>query len=295
MNELEVFKTSVAILEPPKAEVKSGAITFDLANFKTKLDLLKEKITSVEITIDTIDEFKSLRAKLNSFSTKIDDEKKRVKKEYNVEYTKYENEVKECKKLVDDASNYAKEQIQSFERQFREDKKEELEQMWAHYGKDKEVPFIRIEKQDWYLKKYSNKMVAVEMTKLNDDINEAIETITKCIDNGKERERVIKNYYLSLDAAKELGEYYRWKNIIETEPVIVERPVEATTPKEPENAVEPKYQAKNEEIKEVVVEKPAGVKYNAVIMITAEENIIKNVEEFLNKNNIEYQIGKERA
>lgn len=246
MNELEVFKEKVGLLVPPKADVKAGTITFDLSSYKSALEDISERIKSVGITYDTVDVFKELRAKLNNLTKDVNNEKKRVKTDYNKVYTEFEKQVKECMSISESTSQYVDSQINIVEEQLKQNKREEYEKMWEDFGHDKEIPFIRIEDSRWYLKSYNNKKVMLEMSEINENINRDIELITNSIESEKERENVLKNYYGSLDVAKELGEYTKWKNIVEAEVKVVE----VTKPIEEEKPAQAEIKAENEEIKE---------------------------------------------
>lgn len=288
MSNLETLKNK-ANIDLPLVNYQVGIIYFDLEDFKKSIQEINLITKQQELNINSVDEFYSLRAKLNNFGKKINDEKIKIKKEFNKPYTDFEKQIKECLILIDEASQHIDLQLKDFEKQQKQILKDEYIDLWESFGKDSKVPFERIEKSSWYLKSTTKKQVLVEMTQLNDKINNELAIFYNNIDDEKERDAVIENYYISLDCAEELGKYTKWKNIIKQQQIKVENVKEEeqkTTQEESKNAVETKFQALNQEITH------EGKQQQAIISFTAEISVIDYVEKLLKENNIKYNIRR---
>ena len=223
MNDIEILKYQIAKVELPLVNCNKGTILFDLENFKNQIKELEEQVLNQNLNINNVSEFENLRAKLNNFAKVINDEKKKVKNEYTKPYNDFETQVKECIKIIENASNFVNDQLKEYEKQQAQILREEFIEMWKTFNKDKVVPYERIEQDHWFLKKSSKKKVLVEMQQLSEKIDREVNTIKLSIADENEQNLVIGNYYNSLDIGKELGEYTKWKNTIKaTKKIVVE-------------------------------------------------------------------------
>lgn len=296
MNDIEILKNEIERVELPLVNYSSGVIKFDLADFKNGIKELEQRVKEQNLSVKNVDEFYKLRAKLNKFSKQINDEKKRVKSEYNKPYIEFENQVKECLNMIDNASGYVDEQLKTYEAQQQEILRSEYLELWKSFEKDDVVPFERIENQKkWYLKSTSKKDVYLELKSLNDRIDREIDILKSSIQNVDELTEVMTNYYCSLDLGKELGEYTKWKNTIKAKEVIIEKEPEIAPqpvleeplkiiPSKDKKAVETKFEAQNQE-KQV----------QAIISFVGNENIVEMLLEDLENygaTKINYRVNK---
>lgn len=289
MNDLEILKLKVEKVELPLVNYQTGLIYFDLSDFKQSINEIVEVVKQQQLNINSVDEFYKLRAKLNNFNKKINDEKKKIKNEFNKPYLDFEKQIKECMSLIESTSDFTDEQLKTFEAQQKQILRDEYIELWESFGKDSKVPFERIENQKWYLKSTTKKQVLVEMTQLNEKINNELAILYNNIDDEREYNAVAENYFKSLDCATELGNYVKWKNTIKNKEIVVEKVVEQevkTIQQNEENAAQTKFQALNEEITH------EGKQQQAIISFTAEISVIDYVEKLLTENNIKYNIRR---
>lgn len=291
MNEIEILKYQIAKVELPLVNCNKGTILFDLDNFKNQIKELEEQVLNQNLNINNVSEFENLRAKLNNFAKVINDEKKKVKNEYTKPYNDFETQVKECIKIIENASNFVNNQLKEYEKQQEQILREEFIEMWKTFNKDKVVPYERIEQEHWFLKKTSKKKVLVEMQQLSEKIEREVNTIKLSIADENEQNLVIGNYYNSLDIGKELGEYTKWKNTIKAKEIVVEtikeEPVK-TTQEENKNVVQPKFEALNQEIKVNEENKQVQV----IISFTSDEEFVDYVLNWLSQNHVKYNYRK---
>lgn len=291
MNNIDILQYQIANVELPLVTCNKGVIQFDLTEFKIQIQVLEANVKNQNLSINNVDDFYKLRAKLNNFSKQINDEKKKVKKEYTKPYTDFEEQVKECIKLIEDSSNFIDEQLKTYEEQQKQILREEYIELWKTFNKDNLVPYERIENAKWFLKSCSKKNVLVEMQTINDKIESDVKLLERSINNVDELTEMLDQYYRCLDVAQVLGEYTKWKNIVKNEKIVVERVEETplkTTQENTENATETKFQMLNEELKVNEESK----KVQAIISFTADEKVVDYVLKLLEENNIKYNYRK---
>ena len=281
MNDTNFLTVKIENCVLPPIKVETGVIEFDLTEFKKQVKDLSDKAKELTLNVNNVDDFAKLRAKLNNFSKEINENKKNVKNKYLSVYNDFEKDIKEAISLIDSASKNIEQQVKDFEAQQKQILREELIELWKTFGKDSKVPFERIEKTNWYLKSSSKKKVLVEMQEINDKINSDLALLYDSVSNEKEYEKVSESYFKSLDVALELGNYTKWKNIIQQEKIIVE-----TTQEKEENVVETKFQVLNEEITH------EGRQQQVIFAFTAEKSVIDYIENLLKENDIKYQLRR---
>lgn len=294
MNQTNYLALKVENVNLPIISVKQGEINFNLDDFEKQIDDLTNVINQQQLNINNVDDFYNLRAKLNNFAKKINDEKIKINKEYNQVYKNFENQVKKCKTLIENASKHIDQELKDYEEQQKQILREEYIKLWESFGKSNFIAYERIEYlygAKWFLKSASKKKVLIEMSEINDSINKSVEILKNTIEDEKEFNAVLRNYYNSLDLAQELGEYTKWKNTINQEKIVVEcveKEVLKTTQENTENATETKFHALNEELK---VEEESK-KVQAIISFTADEKVVDYVLKLLDENNIKYNYRK---
>lgn len=293
MNDIDILKYQIERVELPLVQYNKGVINFDLTAFKNAINELETRVKEQTLCIYNVDEFYKLRAKLNNFGKAINDEKKKVKNEYNKPYTEFEKQVKECLTMIESASAFVDEQLKHYEKCQEQLLREEYIELWDSLGLSDKVDFYRIENQKWYLKSCTKKNVLVEMSALVEKINNEVQILKNAISNVDELTEVLSNYYFTLDLGKELGEYTKWKNTIKAKEIVVERVIEEpvkTIQEEQENAVETKFEALNQEIKANDENKQVQV----IISFTSDEEFIDYVLNWLSQNHIKYNYRKNK-
>lgn len=105
----------------------------EIANFDetlTKAKLIRDALSTVVVTPDTVRANKKLLAKLNKAFNTIDTERKRVKREFVEPFKRVDDEVKELKGIVDEATGYVRSQIRELEEIERDEKEKEIKAIW---------------------------------------------------------------------------------------------------------------------------------------------------------------------
>lgn len=289
MNDTNFLTVKIENCVLPPIKVETGVIEFDLTEFKKQVKDLSDKAKELTLNVSNVDSFAKLRAKLNNFSKEINENKKTVKNKYLSVYNDFEKDIKEAISLIDSASKSIDQQVKDFEAQQMQILREELIELWKTFGKDSKVPFERIEKTNWYLKSSSKKKVLVEMQEINDKINSDLALLYDSVSNEKEYEKISESYFKSLDVALELGNYTKWKNIIQQEKIVVETTKEEvvkTIQEKEENAVETKFQVLNEGITH------EGKQQQVIFAFTAEKSVVDYIENLLKENDIKYQLRR---
>ena len=290
MNELEKLQYDIARFQLPLVSCDKGLIEFDLSYFKEQIEELEKLVKEQTLCIYNVDEFYKLRAKLNNFGKAINDEKKKVKNEYNKPYTEFEKQVKECLSMIESASVFVDEQLKHYEKCQEQLLREEYIELWDSLGLSDKVDFYRIENQKWYLKSCTKKNVLVEMSALVEKINNEVQILKNAISNVDELTEVLSNYYFTLDLGKELGEYTKWKNTIKAREIVLERVMKEPikTIQEKEENVQQKYETLNQEIKANDENKQVQV----IISFTSDEEFIDYVLNWLSQNHVKYNFRK---
>lgn len=144
---------------------EEGLISWNFEELKKSLDTQLEKFRGVVVTEETITEHKDVRAKLNKIKTIIDNERKKVKKEYSSPLLKFEDEVKSLTGMIDEANKLIDSQIKAIEEQEKLAKRGQIEKFIEAYQLDTGLPFtIRIPFNDkWLNKSYSFKQIKEEI------------------------------------------------------------------------------------------------------------------------------------
>ena len=91
MNELAL---KVANIVKPEIELEAGSIKFDLSIFNSKVTELIETVKKEKVTIDTIKDYKQLKATLNNFHDEINNEKIRIVREFSKPIDDFTEQVK---------------------------------------------------------------------------------------------------------------------------------------------------------------------------------------------------------
>lgn len=113
--------------------VHKGNITFNAyETYKEQALAIADFIYGVtEVTEDNIKESKKVLAEARKVVTNLENERKRLKKEWNEPFTKFEQQIKEIVTIIDDADKEIRAQVRDLEEKERQAKKEKLFEMFT--------------------------------------------------------------------------------------------------------------------------------------------------------------------
>lgn len=110
---------------------KMEAIKFNYEELKGGLTASLEKYKNLVYTPDTIKEAKDDRATLNALKKSLNDEKIKIKKEFEVPYKDFEDKIKELIELVDKPASEIDKQVKLFEEQEKAKKRETINTIYS--------------------------------------------------------------------------------------------------------------------------------------------------------------------
>ena len=160
-----------------KVEQQPGLIKCNFEEIKEALKLQMTAYTSLTITEDDIKERKADLATLRKIRTAVDDERKRVKKEFNKPYDVFEAEVKEVLAVIDEPIDMINGKLKEFEAKRVEEKQAHLKELYeANIGEYAEyLPYESVATPKWNNATYADKDVVY-------DISEAVIKVRSDID-----------------------------------------------------------------------------------------------------------------
>lgn len=129
MNGLQVIKPSI--------QLEVGKIGFEnLEAVKQGLTLIAQKYKGIVVTddADRYKEAKDQRAEINKIIKAVDDERKRIKKLYEVPLKEFEKSVKDVIAIADEAAKELDSNIKAVEQLRRDEKLEEVNALISKYG-----------------------------------------------------------------------------------------------------------------------------------------------------------------
>ena len=174
------------------ASAETGLLKF---NKESLMMAIQNEIVryDIEVTDDNIKESKEARARLNKVSKALDDKRKEIKKQYQEPLVKFENDVKEVKKIIDDASKKINDQLIEFENKEKEIRKNEIMTHFLSLNCHELITLDRLFDEKWLNK--TNKTWKVELeakvNKIWDDLN-----IINQFDLTSGEKLELKGYYI---------------------------------------------------------------------------------------------------
>lgn len=270
-----------------KVEQSPGIIKCNFEEIKEALKVQMTAYTSLEITEADIKERKADLATLRKIRTAVDDERKKVKKEFSKPYDEFEAEVKEVLAVIDEPIDMINGKLKEFEARRIEEKQAHLHELYeANIGDFAEyLPYEFVANKKWDNATYSDKDILY-------DISEAIAKVRSDIDIIKSLGSEIEEDCLTaykrtgndLKAAiQKNNDYNAAKKLVE------EKAKEEATKKAKEVQVEEVPVA--EAVKEEPVELPkTEVKEEDVVYfkVTGKDNI-QMIRDFCGLNGIEVE------
>ncbi len=188
---------------------KMEAIKFNYEELKAGLTSSLVKYQNLVYTPETIKEAKDDRATLNALKKSLNDEKIKIKKEFEVPYKDFEDKIKELIELVEKPASEIDKQVKLFEEQEKSKKRETINTIYSeNIGAYADlIPLEKLYDPRWENKTYKETDIKKEIQ----DAAKKADNDLKVIANLKsEFEFQIKDvYFKTLDLGQALVEQQR--------------------------------------------------------------------------------------
>lgn len=188
---------------------KMEAIKFNYEELKGGLTDSLKKYQNLVYTPENIKEAKDDRATLNALKKSLNDEKIKIKKEFEVPYKDFEDKIKELIELVDKPASEIDKQVKIFEEQEKTKKRETINTIYSeNIGAYADlIPLEKLYDSRWENKTYKE----TDITKEIQDVVKKADSEVKVIEELKsEFEFQIKDtYFRTLDLGQALIEKQR--------------------------------------------------------------------------------------
>lgn len=205
-NNQQVINSLKLVISPLK---KMEAIKFNYEELKGGLQESLKKYQNLVYTSQNIKEAKDDRATLNALKKSLNDEKIKIKKEFEVPYKDFENKIKELIELVDKPASEIDKQVKIFEEAEKAKKRESIENIYAeNIGSYADlIPLQQIYDSRWENKTYKETDIKKE---IQDIVKKADSDIKVIAELKSEFEFQIKDtYFRTLDLGQALVEKQR--------------------------------------------------------------------------------------
>ena len=205
-NNQQVINSLKLVISPLK---KMEAIKFNYEELKGGLQESLKKYQNLVYTSQNIKEAKDDRATLNALKKSLNDEKIKIKKEFEVPYKDFEDKIKELIELVDKPASEIDKQVKIFEEAEKAKKRESIENIYAeNIGSYADlIPLQQIYDSRWENKTYKETDIKKEIQDIVKKADSDIKVITEL---KSEFEFQIKDtYFRTLDLGQALVEKQR--------------------------------------------------------------------------------------
>lgn len=202
-------------LEKPIEELLPKQIGFNVEELKPWIEDSIAKYQGMVVTADTIKEAKDDRAKLNKLRSSIEDERKRIKREWNKPYTAFEKKVKSLVGLIDKPIENIDGQLKTYEEHRKAEKQDAIQTLFDENVNDLKdlITLDRIANPKWLNASYGMNAIEEEMVAALNDIR-GNRILIPDICPGYEDYAM--DYYLkTLDIVATKTEYERYKAVQE--------------------------------------------------------------------------------
>lgn len=233
-------------LEKPIEELLPKQIGFNVEELKPWIEESIAKYQGMVVTADTIKEAKEDRAKLNKLRSSIEDERKRIKREWNKPYTAFEKKVKSLVGLIDKPIENIDGQLKTYEEHRKAEKQDAIQTLFDENVNDLKdlITLDRIANPKWLNASYGMNAIEEEMVAALNDIR-GNRLLIPDICPGYEDYAM--DYYLkTLDIVATKTEYERYKAA--QEKIVAERKAREASK---QKALEAKAQQKAKEAEKV--------------------------------------------
>lgn len=166
-------------LVPVKITSIIGTITDNLDTVEASIMEKVEEYKKTVVTEDTIKDSKQLLADIRKEKQGLDDERKSIKKAWMVPYDTFEKRVKKIINLYDEPVDIINSQLEGYDRQRREEKRIEIENIYNIVKGDmgEWLPLKRIYNPRWENATYSSKRIREDMEALFGQMEISVSTI----------------------------------------------------------------------------------------------------------------------
>ena len=205
-NNQQVINSLKLVISPLK---KMEAIKFNYEELKGGLQESLKKYQNLVYTSQNIKEAKDDRATLNALKKSLNDEKIKIKKEFEVPYKDFEDKIKELIELVDKPASEIDKQVKIFEEAEKVKKRESIENIYAeNIGSYADlIPLQQIYDSRWENKTYKETDIKKEIQDIVKKVDSDIKVIAEL---KSEFEFQIKDtYFRTLDLGQALVEKQR--------------------------------------------------------------------------------------
>ena len=245
-------------------ERKAGLIKFDKEKM---LKDLKEQLKQFEnIKLESeedLQDFKNKRAGLNKVKKVIDDERKRIKKEYSQPLKDFESDVKELTSKIEEVNNEIDRQIKEVEDKSREEKHKEIENLFNDLEFENTIKLDDIFDERWLNTTYSLSKVEQDLITFKNKVFAELKTINAIAKSNTDYSLMKSEYLKSFDVNQVLQNYKEKQELIE--------------------------ESKKEEEKDIKEEIKNEGLYTLIFEVKASKSQIKKLKEFLEDNKIEHK------
>lgn len=201
-------------LEKPIDQLLPQSVDFNYEQLKSDLQVSLEKYQNMVVTKENIKDAKDDRAKLNKLRTSIDDQRKVIKKAWNVPYDAFERKVKELTGLIGEPIDTIDKQLSVYEDQRKAEKREEIEEYFDEkigcYADL--IPFDKIFDPRWLNVSFDIKKAKVTI----DDLIKRVEADEKAIKDLEVEceQQMLDAYFQTLDLSAAMAEKKRFEDRI---------------------------------------------------------------------------------
>lgn len=198
-------------LEKPIEELLPKKIGFNVEEIKPWIEKSISKYQGMVVTADSIKEAKDDRAKLNKLRNSIEDERKRIKREWNKPYTAFEKEVKSLVGLIDKPIANIDRQLKAYEDHRKQEKQADIQAIFNENVNELKglITLDQIANPKWLNASYNIGAIENEIVAALDDIRGNRLLIP---DICPDYEDYAMDYYLkTLDISSTKNEYERYK------------------------------------------------------------------------------------
>lgn len=269
-------------------------IDFNFEDMKAELSEKLATYNALVVTEDSIKSAKADKANLNKLRTAIEDKRKEIKKLCLAPYESFEKQCKEIVALIDQPIKSIDGQIAVFDQKLQDEKWEQISAFYKAEIKEliSVVPLEKIVSPKWKNKTEPLETICNGIGDTLDRIRTEIETLDEsCPEEFRDQ---VKDVYLKNYSLSEARQEY--KRLEERKRQLAEmeaRKIEASKQK-PETVPTPEV-APVPETEKIQYEKPqviSGPIFQASFTVKGTKEQIVSLKEFMQKNNINYEVIK---
>lgn len=185
-------------------------IEFNFSELKKEIEERTASYVGLVYSEDQIKDAKKDVAMLRKFTKALSDERIRVKKELMKPYEEFEGKIKELTGIVDKAISEIDVQIKEFEDKQKQDKLEEIKNLWTSCDIPEGLVFEKIFDQKWLNASTSMKAIQDSIDSVIGKFNEDMTSLSNLPEYAFEAQQV---YISTLDIGRALNEAHRLSEV----------------------------------------------------------------------------------